>query len=47
MIDFMDYLRLLLWVLSRGFSLFVIIYFILINVVYFVMLVSSLISIVR
>jgi cellulose synthase/poly-beta-1,6-N-acetylglucosamine synthase-like glycosyltransferase len=34
-------------ILSRGFSFFVIVYFILINVVYFVMLVSSFIAIVR
>lgn len=45
--EVMDYLRLMLWLLSRGFSFFVIVYFILINVTYFVMLVSSFIAIVR
>lgn len=42
-----EYLRLLLWVLSRGFSWFVIVYFVLINVVYFLMLVSSFVAIIR
>jgi cellulose synthase/poly-beta-1,6-N-acetylglucosamine synthase-like glycosyltransferase len=42
-----EYLELSLRILSRGFSLFVIGYFILINLVYFVMLVSSYVAIVR
>src|SRR5512135_874180 len=45
--DIIEYLRLLLWVLSRGFSWFVIVYFVLINVVYFLMLVSSFVAIIR
>jgi cellulose synthase/poly-beta-1,6-N-acetylglucosamine synthase-like glycosyltransferase len=43
----LEYLDLLMRLFSRGFSFFVIVYFILINVVYFVMLVSSFVAIVR
>ncbi len=42
-----EYLELSLRILSRGFSFFVIVYFILINLVYFVMLVSSYVAIIR
>jgi cellulose synthase/poly-beta-1,6-N-acetylglucosamine synthase-like glycosyltransferase len=42
-----DFLHLLVRVLSRGFSMFVILYFILINIVYFLMLISSFLAIVR
>ncbi len=43
----MEYLKLATRLLSQGFSIFVIVYFVLINLVYFVMLVSSYLAIVR
>lgn len=43
----LEFLDILTRILARGFSLFVIVYFILINIVYFLMLVSSFFAIVR
>jgi cellulose synthase/poly-beta-1,6-N-acetylglucosamine synthase-like glycosyltransferase len=47
MTDVLEFSEILLRIISRGFSSFVIVYFILINIVYFVMLVSSFFAILR